>query len=208
MQLAIKSTRERQVAEVADRHARDAFFGGVLEQRAQNRLVLRAVDARQHREKFGSAEMWRKVKLRQQFDGHIHPRGSERDQFLAQLLGPVEGDGQKRLVRAVFDRFGQDKVEYAAFRHGGALRFHLRERFAAQGVERARADGEATVECDGAMRHRKGRAAGFLEARFDLFRGDGAAARRLGHCAGDGHAVAVCVLGRQVHRLSGADGAF
>lgn len=31
VQLAIKSTRERQVAEVADRHARDAFFGGVLE---------------------------------------------------------------------------------------------------------------------------------------------------------------------------------
>ena len=120
----------------------------------------------------------------------------------------MEGDGQKRLVRAVFDRFGQDKVEYAAFRHGGALRFHLRERFAAQGVERARADGEATVECDGALRRRKRRAAGFLEARFDLFRGDGAAARRLGHCAGDGHAVAVRIFCRQGHRLTGADGAF
>ena len=152
--------------------------------------------------------MWRKVKLRQQFDGHIHPRGSECDQFLTQLLGPVEGDGQKRLVRAVFDDCWRNKVEYAAFRHGGALRFHLRERFAAQGIERARADGEATVECDGALRRRKCRAAGFPEARFDLFRGDGAAARRLGHCAGDGHSMAVCVLGCQVHRLSGADGAF
>ena len=57
VQRCIESARERQVAEVADRHARDAFFGGVLEQRAQNRLVLRAVDTRQHREKFGSAEM-------------------------------------------------------------------------------------------------------------------------------------------------------
>ena len=196
------------MAEVGERHAHDAFFGGVLEQRAQNRLVLCAVDARQHREKFGSVEIRRKVKLRQQFDGHIHPRGSERDQFLTQLLGPVEGDGQKRLVRVVFDRFGRDKVEYAAFRHGGALRFHLRKRFAAQGVERARADGEATVECDGALRRRKRRAAGFLEARFDLFRGDGAAARRLGHCAGDGHAVAVRIFRRQGHRLSGADGAI
>ena len=52
------------------------------------------------------------------------------------------------------------------------------------------------------------RAAGFLEARFDLFRGDGAAARRLGHCAGDGHAVAVRIFCRQGHRLTGADGAF
>ena len=190
MQLAIKSTRERQVAEVADRHARDAFFGGVLEQRAQNRLVLRAVDARQHREKFRSAKIRRKVELGQQLDGHIHPRGSEGDKLFTQLPGPVEGDGQKRLVRAVFDDCWRNKVEYAAFRHSGALRFHLRKRFAAQGIERARADGKATVECDGAMRHRKGRAAGFPEARFDLFRGDGAAARRLGHCAGDGHAVA------------------
>ena len=120
----------------------------------------------------------------------------------------MEGDGQKRLVRAVFDRFGQDKVEYAAFRHSGALRFHLRKRFAAQGIERARADGKAAVECDGALCCRKCRAAGFPEARFDLFRGDGAAARRLGHCAGDGHSMAVCVLGCQVHRLSGADGAI
>ena len=152
--------------------------------------------------------MWRKVELGQQLDRHIHPRGSECDQFLTQLLGPVEGDGQKRLVRVVFDRFGRDKVEYAACRHSGALRFHLRKRFAAQGVERARADGEATVECDGALRRRKRRAAGFLEARFDLFRGDGAAARRLGHCAGDGHAVAVCIFHRQGHRLTGADGAF
>ena len=178
------------MAEVGERHARDAFFGGVLEQRAQNRLVLRAVDARQHREKFGSAEMWRKVELGQQLDRHIHPRGSERDKLFAQLLGPVEGDGQKRLVRVVFDRFGRDKVEYAAFRHGGALRFHLHERFAAQGIERTCADGETAVECDGALRRRKCRAAGFPEARFDLFRGDGAAARRLGHCAGDGHTVA------------------
>ena len=152
--------------------------------------------------------MWRKVKLRQQFDGHIHPRGSERDQFLTQLLGPVEGDGQKRLVRAVFDDCWRNKVEYATFRHGGALRFHLRKRFAAQGVERARADGEATVECDGALRRRKRRAAGFPEARFDLFRGDGAAARRLGNCAGDGYAVAAYVLRRQGHRLTGADGAI
>ena len=123
--------------------------------------------------------MWRKGELGQQLDRHIHPRGSECDQFLAQLLGPVEGDGQKRLVRVVFDRFGRDKVEYAAFRHSGALRFHLRERFAAQGIERARADGEATVECDGALRRRKCRAAGFPEARFDLFRGDGAPPRAL-----------------------------
>ena len=120
----------------------------------------------------------------------------------------MEGDGQKRLVRAVFDRFGQDKVEYTAFRHSGALRFHLRKRFAAQGIERTCADSETAVECDGALRHRKRRAAGFPEARFDLFRGDGAAARRLGHCAGDGHSMAVCVLGCQVHRLTGADGAF
>ena len=179
------------MAEVGERHARDAFFGGVLEQRAQNRLVLRAVDARQHREKFRLTEIRRKVKLRQQLDRHIHPCGGERNEFIAQLLGPVEGDGQKRLVRAVFDRFRRDKVERAACRHSGALRFHLRKRFAAQGVERARADGETAVECDGALRRRKCRAAGFPEARFDLFRGDGAAARRLGHCAGDGHSMAV-----------------
>ena len=65
VQLAIKSTRERQMAEVGERHARDAFFGGVLEQRAQNRLVLRAVDARQHRKKFRLTEIRRKVKLRE-----------------------------------------------------------------------------------------------------------------------------------------------
>ena len=102
----------------------------------------------------------------------------------------MEGDGQQRLVRAVFDRFRRDKAERAALGHSGALRFHLRKRFAAQGIERTCADGETAVECDGALRRRKCRAAGFPEARFDLFRGDGAAARRLGHCAGDGHAVA------------------
>ena len=83
MERCIKSTRERQVAEVADRHARDAFFGGVLEQRAQNRLVLRAVDARQHREKFRLTEIRRKVKLGQQLDGHIHSRGDEGDKLFA-----------------------------------------------------------------------------------------------------------------------------
>ena len=178
------------MAEVADRHARDAFFGGVLEQRAQNRLVLRAVDARQHREKFRSAAIGRKIKLGQQLDGEIDARGGESNEFLAQLRGAVERNRQQRFLRAVFDDCWRNKVEYAAFRHSGALRFHLRKRFAAQGVERARADGETAVECDGALRRRKCRAAGFPEARFDLFRGDGAAARRLGHCAGDGHAVA------------------
>ena len=83
MERCIESAHEREMAEVGERHARDAFFGGVLEQRAQNRLVLRAVDARQHREKFGSAEMWRKVKLGQQLDGHIHSRGDEGDKLFA-----------------------------------------------------------------------------------------------------------------------------
>lgn len=83
---------------------------------------------------------------------------------------------------------GRTKSNTRRFGHSGALRFHLRNRFAAQGIERTCADSETTVECDGALRRRKCRAAGFPEARFDLFRGDGAAARRLGNCAGGGHA--------------------
>ena len=196
------------MAEVGDRHARGALFDAVFEQRAQHRLVLCAVDARQEREKIRPATIGCKVKLRQQLDGEIDARGGESDELLAQLRGAVERNRQKRLVRAVFDRFRRDKVERAACRHSGAQRFHLRERLAAQRVERARADGEAVVQRDRAEIDRKRRAAGLFEACFDLFRGDGAAARRLGHCAGDGHAVAVCIFRRQGHRLTGADGAI
>ena len=71
------------MAEVGERHARDAFFGGVLEQRAQNRLVLRAVDARQDSKKFRLTEIRRKVELGQQLDRHIHPRGDEGDKLFA-----------------------------------------------------------------------------------------------------------------------------
>ena len=71
------------MAEVADRHARDAFFGGVLEQRAQNRLVLCAVDARQEREKLRPAAIGCKVELGKQLDGEIDARGGESDELLA-----------------------------------------------------------------------------------------------------------------------------
>ena len=103
------------------------------------------------------------------------------------LTGDVDYDRRAERLLALFARHRRRPDTLLDLACGtGSLAL----RFAAQGIERTCADGETAVECDGALRHRKCRAAGFPEARFDLFRGDGAAARRLGNCAGDGHAVA------------------
>ena len=57
------------MAEVADDRARRAVFRRAREQRAQNRLVLRAVDARQYGEKFRLRRAGRGRSLRQQLNG-------------------------------------------------------------------------------------------------------------------------------------------
>ena len=191
--------QDGQVADVPSQRGGDAQRSGVGQPLAELRFVPISPHTGQNGAPF-PGKLRQSVPLCQQLQRNIETgRGQGQQRFRLRPCG--DGDRQFRRFGGTVRIRQRGELQLPTLRHGAACLLQRGQRVPPQGIYRPGGEKQAVLHLRGAVRTAEGRAAGLLQAGFQIGGRQRLVLRRFRHGAADRDRVAVLVPNRQGGRL-------